>query len=241
MLRRDIMGKKILTINQKKANIDLWIIIISAFIVLGSYITFNTSISELVNDIEIPILLRTLIGTMFQYGIAGLGITLVFIYRKESILSYGLRKKNILITIVLSAFMYLPSIIFSIATGDAKSYLPFQQVMFTKEVLTYSLPIKIIGMAMIATAWGFFEGFNYAVITDKINILYPSKNKWLDIGAITCAVMCILIHGAIGLTPKGIIEMLTVLFLIYGMLMVRKFTGNAWGCVFIFVFLWNAI
>ena len=52
--------------------------------------------------------------------------------------------------------------------------------------------------------------------------------------------MCILIHGAIGVTPKDFIEMLTVLFIIYGILMVRKFTGNAWGCVFVFVFLWNA-
>jgi hypothetical protein len=95
-------------------------------------------------------------------------------------------------------------------------------------------------MTIIAIAWGFFEGFNYIVIMDKINIRYPSKNKWLDIGAITCAIMCILIHGAIGVNPKDFIEMLTVLIIIYGMLMVRKFTGNAWGSVFAFIFLWNA-
>jgi len=52
--------------------------------------------------------------------------------------------------------------------------------------------------------------------------------------------MCILIHGMIGVTPEGFLEMLTVMIIIYGMLMVKEFTGNAWGCIFIFVFLWNA-
>lgn len=234
------MDKKILTIDQKKANIDLWIIIITVCIVLGIYNKFNNAISDTVYNIQLPILLRTFFIALFQYGVAGLGITLVFIYRKESIFSYGLCRKNLFITLVLSALMFLPNIIFNIITGDATSYLPFQGVSITKEVLSSSLLIKIIGLSIIAVAWGFLEGFNYAVITDKINILYPSKNKWIDIGAISCAIMCILIHGAIGITPKDIIEMFTVLIIIYGMLMVRKFTGNAWGCVFLFVFLWNA-
>ncbi|WMC91386.1 hypothetical protein [Kineothrix sp. MB12-C1] len=53
-------------------------------------------------------------------------------------------------------------------------------------------------------------------------------------------VLCIIIHGAIGVTAEGIIEMLTIFMIVYGMLMVKEYTGNAWGCVFIFVFLWNA-
>ncbi len=53
--------------------------------------------------------------------------------------------------------------------------------------------------------------------------------------------MCIVVHGAIGVTPDAIIEMLCTIFLIYGMLMVRKKTGNAWGCVLIFFAYWNAL
>ncbi len=34
--------------------------------------------------------------------------------------------------------------------------------------------------------------------------------------------------------------MITILIIIYGMLMVKEITGNVWGCVFVFVFLWNA-
>jgi hypothetical protein len=50
--------------------------------------------------------------------------------------------------------MFLPNIIFSIVAGTANSYLPFQQVSLTKEVLVSSIPIRIIGMTIIAIAWG---------------------------------------------------------------------------------------
>ena len=49
------------------------------------------------------------------------------------------------------------------------------------------------------------------------------------------------IHGCVGVTPSGLIEMFTKMFLIYGMLVVRKVTGNAWGCVAVFFVYWNAI
>jgi hypothetical protein len=127
------------------------------------------------------------------------------------------------------------------ATNQISVYLPFQSVWTTKNVLASGFPINVIGMLITAIAWGFFEGFNYVVICDKINKRYPSKNKWLNWGAIMCAILCILIHGAIGVTPEGIVEMITTMIIIYGMLMVKEYTGNAWGCVFIFVFLWNAI
>lgn len=234
------MKQRKLSMEQKRADIDLWIIIITIVMVLGFYTIFSVPIMEFVKNVDIPVLIRTICSAFLQFGIAGLGITIVCMLRKESFLSYGLHRKNLFLTIILSAVMFVPNILFTIVTGDFKGYLPLQNIWVTKDVLLSSIPNRIIGMALIATAWGFFEGFNYVVIMDKLNIRYQNKNKWLDIGAITCAIMCILIHGAIGVTPKGIIEMLTTLVIIYGMLMVRKFTGNAWGCVFVFVFLWNA-
>lgn len=36
-------------------------------------------------------------------------------------------------------------------------------------------------------------------------------------------------------------QILTTFAAIYGMLIVRKLTGNAWGCIFAFCFIWNAI
>lgn len=96
-------------------------------------------------------------------------------------------------------------------------------------------------MLITAICWGFFEGFNYVVISDKINQRYPSSNKFLNWGAIVCAIMCILVHGAVGVTPDAILQMLVTMLLIYGMLLVKDKTGNAWGCVLLFVLYWNAI
>jgi len=110
----------------------------------------------------------------------------------------------------------------------------------TSELLGSNFVVGATGYFIIAVTWGFFEGFNYVVICEKINKLLPVKHGWLNWGAIICGVMCILIHGMIGVTPESIIEMLTVFVAIYGMLVTRTVTGNAWGCVFVFVFLWNA-
>jgi hypothetical protein len=110
----------------------------------------------------------------------------------------------------------------------------------TKDILSSGFPVNVVGMLIIAVAWGFFEGFNYVVISEKINARFPPKNMWLNWGAIICGVMCILIHGMIGVTIENIIEMVTFFIVIYGMLVVKEQTGNAWGSVFVFIFLWNA-
>ena len=234
------MVKKELTHEQKRLDIDLWIIIIVSLVALGTYIVFQDPISAFSRNSEKNILLRVLLSAMFQFGLAGLGITIVSIIRKESFLSYGLRKKGTVVSIILCSLCFVPAILFRFLTGHFTGYLPFQQVWMTKDVLASGFPSNAIGMLITTVAWGFFEGFNYVVISDKINKRYPSKNKWLNWGAIICAILCILIHGAVGVTAESIIHMFTTIIIIYGMLMVQKFSGNAWGCVFIFVFLWNA-
>ena len=88
---------------------------------------------------------------------------------------------------------------------------------------------------------GILEGFNYVVISKKINERYISKNKWLNYGAIVCGIVCVLIHGMVGFDLYTIFEALTTFIIIYGMLIVKEKTNNAWDCIFIFLFFWNAI
>ena len=234
------MAKIMLNEKQKELDIDLWIITIVSFVSLGIFMIFQKEIYGIVKNEELPILSRVLLVAIFQYGLAGFGITIVSIFRKEHFLSYGLKTEGMFLSILHCVLCFIPNIIFSYTLGQSNGYLPFQTVLTTKEVLASDFPINVIGMLITATAWGFFEGFNYIVISEKINRRYPTNYKWLNWGAIFCAIMCILIHGAIGVTFEGIIEMITVLIIIYGMLMVKEFTGNGWGCVFIFIFLWNA-
>lgn len=68
-----------------------------------------------------------------------------------------------------------------------------------------------------------------------------TKGVWLNWGAIACGVFCLLIHGLVGVTPDALMEAVTVFAIIYGMLVVKEQTGNAWGTVFVFLFFWNAI
>ncbi len=234
------MAEMKLNEKQKKLDVDLWIIAVASFVSLGIFMVFQKEVYGTVRNEELPVLSRVLFVALFQYGIAGLGITIVSILRKEHFFSYGLKIKGMFLSILFCALCFVPNIIFSFVIGHSNSYLPFQCVLTTKEVLASGFPINMIGMLITATVWGFFEGFNYVVISEKINRRYPTNSKWLNWGAIFCAIMCILIHGSIGVTFEGIIETLTILIIVYGMLIVKEFTGNAWGCVFVFVFLWNA-
>lgn len=54
----------------------------------------------------------------------------------------------------------------------------------TADVLAAGFPMNILGMALIVIVWGFFEGINYIVISDKINTRYPAKNFWVNWGAV---------------------------------------------------------
>ena len=88
-------------------------------------------------------------------------------------------------------------------------------------------------------AWGFFEGFNYAVIAEIVSRRHPSESKYFDWGVLVAAIMGILFHP-IHFDILGIIDFIVTFIALYGMLIVRKRTGNSWGCVFAFIFIWNA-
>lgn len=225
---------------QSKAGIDLIIITAVTFIVLGIIVTFQSDINTFAKNTGIAILLRVLGMGFAQFGVAGLGISLVTLLRKESFWEHGLNRKKILPAVLFSILSYVPILIFRFAAGSIKGYLPFQSVWMTSEVLNSGFPVNVIGMSIIAVCWGFFEGFNYVVIADKINTVWPSNKKWLNWGALICALMCLLIHGMIGVTPKALIEALCIFIIIYGILVSREITGNAWGCIFVFIFMWNA-
>ena len=157
-----------------------------------------------------------------------------------SFIGYILFQKQILDFSHQTEFPVWIRLLFLISRGQIHSYLPFQSILLTREVLASSFPTNILGFLLIGLIWGFWEGFNYVVIANKINCRFPSHQTWLDYGALTCALICLMIHGMISFHLHAILEALSVFILIYGMLVIQKRTGNAWGCIFIFLFIWNA-
>ncbi len=232
------MKKTILTDEQKRLDIDLWVILIITLLAFVLYAVNQKSILEYITNENVSLIMRLLVNTAVQFAIAGLGISIVCTIRKEKFANYGLRRERIFPSIAGAIISFIPSIIYVAVSGQYTGYHPFH-ILITDEILSAGFPISILGMALIIIVWGFFEGFNYVVIADKINGRYPPNNKWLDYGAITCACIGILFHP-IDFSFWGTISMITTYIGIYGMLVVKKSTGNAWGCIFAFCFIWNA-
>lgn len=229
--------KSKLSVKQRQLDIDIWII---ALVTMGAfilYMAFGNEMTKYVKDTTQPILLRLLLTAGVQFSIAGLGIVVVCIIRKERFSQFGLFKVGTLKSILGSILCFIPNLIYIIASGQFESYRPLS-ILISDEILQSGFPINILGMVIIAIVWGFFEGFNYVVISGKLNKRYSSDKKWINVGAITCALICILFHP-FSISFWGIMEMITTFILIYGMIMIKEKTGNAWGCVFIFCFLWN--
>lgn len=233
------MAKRQISAEQKRLDTDIWIIALVTMGVFLCYAVMGNEMMGIVKDSNIPVILRLLFNAGVQFGMAGLGITIVCILRKQSFIQFGLTKENIIKAILGTVLCFLPYICYIFISGQFSGYQPFG-IWIANDVMASGFPVSILGMAIIIVVWGFFEGFNYAVICDKLNQRYPSKNEWLDCGAITCAIFCLLFHP-FSTSFWGIVEIVTTFIAIYGMLMVKKKTGNAWGCVFAFCFIWNAI
>ncbi len=233
------MAKKQLSFEQKRLDIDLWIIALITFGVFLCYAVIGNQLWAYVKNPENSVVSRLLLNAFVQFGVAGLGVTIVCLFRKEKFSLFGLVKRNTLHSIIGSVACFIPYLCYIFVSGQYEGYQPFD-ILIADPVMKSGFPTNILGMSLIVVVWGFFEGFNYCVISDKLNSRYPSKNQWLDIGAITCAVVCILFHP-FNTSFWGIIEIITTFIAIYGMLIVKKKTNNAWGCVFVFCFIWNAI
>ena len=214
--------KKQLNNRQQQADYDLNVILILTLVPLLLFLTFKPTLFSYTNQTLVPLWLRLILLASCQFAIAGLGTSTVMLYRKESFRYFRLITKNLVPTLFQSLLIALPLIILKVVTHQIHSYLPLQSIQLTKEVMIQSFPSNILAYLFICLIWGFWEGFNYVVIAEKIRIRFPSSYSWLDSGAITCAIFCLLIHGIIGVDIYTLFEALTVFILIYGMLAIQK-------------------
>ena len=224
---------------KKKLTIDLWIIALVTIAVYIVYGVFGSRIMSFCKNSDISVWPRLLTAAALEFGIAGLGIAIVGLMRKESFASFGLRWENAIKAVLWTIVFFLPYILFIFLSGQFEGYEPLS-IMVTPDLHKAGIVATIIGTLVIAVVWGFFEGFNYVVICEKINRRFPVKTKFFDWGALVVSIMGILFHP-MSFSIQGIIEIVTTFIAIYGMLQVRKVYKNAWGCVFAFLFIWNAL
>ena len=224
---------------QRRLDADLWIIALVTGAAFACYAVLGDRLMAVAMDGGISLAFRLLLSAGMQFAVAGLGMSIVCLIRREPFSRFGLHKAQAARTIAMTALCFLPSVCARILSGQFQGYRPLS-IMITDDVLASGLPGALLGMAVIAIVWGFFEGFNYAVISQKINERYPSRRVWLDNGALVCALLCLLVHP-LSTSFWGLVEMLTTFFAIYGMLWIKGRTGNAWGCVAAYCLIWNAV
>ncbi|WP_270494426.1 hypothetical protein [Eisenbergiella porci] len=231
--------------------VDLCIILLTSGVVIAAYLAVMGGMSQSGSSGgsgggagEVSggsLLLQTLLGALTEYGVFGLGITIVCAVRRESFRSFGLKWEKLGVTVLLSALACAPAFVSMLFRNEVHSYLLFQTVNFTKQVLEAGFPVSLVGMVIIAVSWGFFEGFSYVVIAERVNRLFPVRRVWLNAGAAAGGAICLVVHAVLGLAPETFVVGLCDFIIIYGMLAVRDYTGNAWGCVLIYFFFWNAL
>ena len=232
-------SKRTLTLEQKRLDANLWIIALATMAVYFAYGAIGKQLMAFCKDSSISVWPRLLASAGFEFGIAGLGITLVCIIRKIPFVNFGLKKENAGKAIVGAVLCFLPHIFYVIISGQFEGYEPLS-VMVTPDLHKAGIFATILGTLIIAVVWGFFEGFNYAVIAQFVSERYPVKSKWFDPGALVCTLMGIMFHP-VHFDALGIVDLITTFVALYGMLMIRKYSKNSWGCVFAFLFIWNAI
>lgn len=221
---------------KKDITIILSVSVISAIL----YIVFEGTIMDYGRDMSHPLLLRFLPVLIIQFGMSCLGMIIVLVKNKEKLSEYGLVKKNALPSIAGCLLVAVPVVLFLWLTNDIHGFLPFQGMFLTKDILNAAFPFSMLGYLTIALVWGVGEGLFYVVLADKINAVRKPKKLW-NPGAFICAIIAILIHGMIGFDLKILVEAITTFILMYGSLLIREKTGNAWGNILIFFIIWNAL
>lgn len=89
--------------SKKEKIIDLIVIMLISGLALAGYmICTQAAFPGLENNESISIVLRVLlVGFLAQFGLAGMGISVVCLYRKDSFINHGLQRKNLLISVLL--------------------------------------------------------------------------------------------------------------------------------------------
>ena len=236
---KEIKGNgKTLSPEMKRLDTDLWIIALTSMVVFMIYGAFSKEIIAFTKNDAVSVWARLGLAAAFEFGIAGLGVAIVCLLRKESFASFGLKKANTLKTILGTIVVFLPFIAFIVLSGQFEGYHPLS-VMVSDDLQRAGILTTILGTGVIGVVWGFFEGFNYVVIAEKINRRYPTNFRFFDWGTLVCAIMCVLFHP-FSTSLLGLIEIAVNFIAIYGMLQIYKKYQNAWGCIFAFIFIWNA-
>jgi len=140
---------------KKQLIIDLCVIAAVSFVILGVLAFLGNSMNGFAYDSSINIAIRVaIIGICAQFGILGLGITIVCLVRKEKFTQFGLTTKNLIPALLLSIGCCVPDFIYRLYRGSVHAWCPFWDVNTTPEVITLSFGIRLVNCVLQNIASG---------------------------------------------------------------------------------------
>ena len=89
------MAKQQLSAEQKRLETDIWMIALVTFGVFLCYAAMGNQLKDFVTDSSISVIPRLLLNAAIQFGVAGLGITIVCVLRRERFTHFGLTQKTL--------------------------------------------------------------------------------------------------------------------------------------------------
>ena len=95
-------------------------------LVYSIYAFIGRDLMAFCKDSSISVWPRLFASAAIEYGVAGFGITLVCLLRRESFASYGLKKENALKAVVGAVICFMPFIVFKMVSGQFEGYKPLR-------------------------------------------------------------------------------------------------------------------
>jgi len=226
-------------VNRFQLLADVILIISITALVYVLYYLFSSDIVRFATDPSKNILLRTLFLTVLHFCQGGLALTVIMLIRKEKLIDKGLSMDNIIPSLMYSSVLIIIYCVVIYVRGIWRLTYPFRTTMVYDQLISQPIPIMVTGFLLLLITCGFFEAYNYAYISRKINLLIPVKNVFLRPGTIFVSIAGYIAHSIVGM--NGWIGSLPLLVLLYGLMVVYEKTDNAWGCVLAFSMLWTTL
>ena len=224
---------------RRRAIVDIAIITVITIIAFGFYYVYKKQLINFVSDNNYSVFERTVWMGLLHFGVGGLGMCTVMAFRKEGLSYIGFSKEKMTEALKYSFVLALVFVSVTIVRGVWRVVYPFRVRWLTEIFLESSLPAMALGMMFCIIVCGSFEGMNYAYISKKLNIIYPTKKVYLSPGPIIVSLLAFGVHAVLGL--NGWDHSIQTIFLVYGMLIVYAKTNNILGCVVVFGLLWNLL
>ncbi len=113
------MAKQQPSAEQKQLDTDIWIIPLVTLGFLLFYAAIGNQLRDFVTDSSISVIPRLLLNGAIQSDVAGPGITIVCVLRKEKFTYFGLIRKNAFKAIIGTIICFVPSIMYVFLSGQS--------------------------------------------------------------------------------------------------------------------------